>query len=119
MMPYKPGRPHKYNPSKPNSHEPPTEPGEYRIRNHKKQIKYIGIAANLNRRMKQHIYTGKFQTGGKNCDTFEYQIAGPGTQYEDLCEHERRKIKLHAPFDNKRGGGGGRRTMLNTSKKQD
>lgn len=117
MTPYGPGRPHKYDPSKPNSLQPPAAPGEYRIRNHKNQLKYIGIASDLKRRMKQHILTGEFDARAKKSDTFEYQLAKPGAQFEDLCRHERSKIALHNPLDNKRGGGGGRRTLLSTAEK--
>ena len=112
MIPYKPGRPHKYDPSKPHSLQPPALPGEYRIRNADQEITYIGIASNLNRRMKQHMKSGKMLIADKGGDTFEFQIAKAGTQFEDLCAHERNKIEKHHPKANKRAGGGGRRTWI-------
>ena len=118
MMPFRRGRPYKYNPANPHSSQPPAKAGEYRIKNAKNEIKYIGIASDLKRRMNQHKRSGKFQPGGRNGDVFEYQIAQPGAQFEDLCSHERNKIAQHNPTDNKRAGGAGRRTLLGVTKKQ-
>lgn len=56
---YKTGRPNKYNPSTGEGSKPPSEPGEYRIRDEKGNIKYIGETNDLNRRMNQHIRSGK------------------------------------------------------------
>jgi len=58
---YKPGRPKKYNPSTGEGHKPPSAPGEYRIRDDKGNIIYVGETNNLNRRMNQHIKSGKLK----------------------------------------------------------
>lgn len=61
MGTYKPGRPKKYNPTTGKGKMPPSKPGEYRIRNEKGEIVYIGETADLKRRMRQHINSGKLK----------------------------------------------------------
>lgn len=56
---YKPGRPNKYNPSTGEGKKPPSLPGEYRIRDEKGDIVYVGETNNLNRRMNEHKRNGK------------------------------------------------------------
>lgn len=58
---YKPGRPKKYNPSTGKGSKPPAKPGEYRIRNEKGEIIYVGETNNLRHRMNQHIESGKLK----------------------------------------------------------
>lgn len=58
---YKSGRPQKYNPSTGKGQEPPSKPGEYRIRDEAGNILYVGETCDLNRRMKQHIRSGKLK----------------------------------------------------------
>lgn len=58
---YKPGRPKKYDPSSGKGNKPPAEPGEYRIRNEKGEIVYVGETNNLRRRMNEHIRSGKIK----------------------------------------------------------
>lgn len=58
---YKSGRPRKYNPTTGRGKMPPSKPGEYRIRDEKGNIVYIGEASDLKRRMQQHIRTGKLK----------------------------------------------------------
>lgn len=62
MGTYKAGRPKKYNPSTGKGQAPPSKPGEYRIKDEAGNILYIGMTNDLNRRMKQHIRTGKLKT---------------------------------------------------------
>jgi hypothetical protein len=59
MSIYKPGRPNKYDPSSGGGRKPPQAPGEYRIRDEKGNIEYIGETSNLNRRMNEHRRSGK------------------------------------------------------------
>lgn len=59
---YKAGRPKKYNPSTGEGNMPPSKQGEYRIRDEEGKIVYIGETNNLQRRMKEHIKTGKLKT---------------------------------------------------------
>lgn len=56
---YKSGRPKKYDPSTGKGQKPPSEPGEYRIRDNYGKIIYVGETNNLHRRMRQHIKSGK------------------------------------------------------------
>lgn len=58
---YSRGRPKKYSPSTGKGQEPPSAPGEYRIRDEKGKIVYIGEASNLKQRMKQHLQSGKLK----------------------------------------------------------
>lgn len=61
MGTYKPGRPKKYDPSTGKGQEPPSKPGEYRIRDEAGNIVYIGETNNLKRRMKEQIKSGKIK----------------------------------------------------------
>lgn len=61
MGTYKSGRPTKYNPSSGSGTKPPSKAGEYRIRNEAGDIVYIGETNNLNRRMNEHIRSGKLR----------------------------------------------------------
>ncbi len=58
MAAYHKGRPHKYNVYTDKGYCPPAVVGEYRIRG-KNGLKYIGITNDLNRRMHEHMRTGK------------------------------------------------------------
>lgn len=61
MSLYKPGRPAKYEPNTGKGKEPPSKPGEYRIRDDETgEILYVGEACNLKRRMQQHKRNGRF-----------------------------------------------------------
>lgn len=105
---YKPGRPSKYNPSTKEGKEPPHKAGEYRIRDSSNQITYVGETNDLNRRMNEHVHTGKCRTG-KNADTFEYKEADRRSTSKTRRTHEQKKIKQHNPPLNKSKGGEGRR----------
>lgn len=58
---YNSGRPNKYNPSSGSGNKPPASPGEYRIRDDEGKIVYVGETNNLNRRMNEHIRSGKLK----------------------------------------------------------
>lgn len=60
---YKSGRPKKYNPTTGEGTKPPSKPGEYRIRDEDGNIVYVGETSNLNRRMNEHIRSGKLKKG--------------------------------------------------------
>ncbi len=107
MAIYKPGRPTKYNPTSGAGHRPPSMPGEYRIRDSKGNITYIGETNNLARRTGEHIRTGKLATGSAN-NTIEYKIADGRSTSLTRRKHEQDKIAQHAPFLNKSRGGEGR-----------
>ena len=62
MAVYKRGRPAKYDPTTKSGKKPPKEPGEYRIRDDSGKIIYIGETNNLERRMREHIRSGKLKT---------------------------------------------------------
>ncbi len=75
MAVYKPGRPHKYNPTTEKGSLPPMREGEYRIRDRNGNITYIGETNNLRRRMNEHIRSGKLPKGAGENSTFEYKLA--------------------------------------------
>ena len=58
---YSPGRPKKFNPTTGEGRTPPSAPGEYRIRDEKGKIVYVGETSDLNRRMHEHIRSGKLK----------------------------------------------------------
>lgn len=104
MSIYGPGRPCKYNPSTGSGQKPPAKPGEYRIRNSDGELKYIGESCDLNRRMNQHIQSGKLSAG----DTIEFKVASPDSTSQTRRLHEQQKIAQHNPPLNKSKGGEGR-----------
>lgn len=71
MSIYKPGRPNKFNPFAGKGSKPSKEPGEYRIRDKKGDLAYIGETNNLRRRMGEHKRFGKMSDGGDY--TFEWK----------------------------------------------
>lgn len=103
---YKPGRPHKYNPTTGRGDTPLHRAGEYRIRNGVGTISYVGETNDLNRRMHQHQRSGKLNTS--NGSTFEYMYADGRSTSVTRREHERAKIKQHNPSLNRSSGGEGR-----------
>ena len=108
MSVYKPGRPAKYNPSTGAGRKPPTSSGEYRICNDAGVIVYIGETNNLNRRMREHIRTGKLPTGAGCGSTIEYKVASADSTSATRRAHEQQKIAQHNPVLNKSRGGEGR-----------
>lgn len=108
MSIYKPGRPTKYNPTTGAGHEPPASSGEYRIRNDAGVIVYIGETNNLNRRMREHIRTGKLPTGAGCNSIIEYKVASADSTSATRRAHEQQKIAQHNPALNKSRGGEGR-----------
>lgn len=104
---YKAGRPQKYNPSTGKGQEPPQKAGEYRLRDSTGRITYIGEACDLKRRMKEHIRTGKLETGSSG-GTIEWKVADGRSTSRTRRIHERQKIEQHAPVLNKSKGGEGR-----------
>lgn len=105
MSVYKPGRPSKYNPASDTGKEPPHSPGEYRIRSTDSTIVYIGETNDLNRRMNEHIRSGKLPRDGS---TIEYQTADSRSTSRTRRIHEQQKIAEHNPSLNKSKGGEGR-----------
>ena len=108
MSIYKPGRPAKYNPTTGVGSKPPASPGEYRIRNGEGDIVYIGETNNLNRRMGEHIRSGKLPTGSGSNSTIEYKVADASSTSATRRAHEQQKIAQHKPTLNKSRGGEGR-----------
>ena len=104
MSIYKPGRPMKYRPEEDKGKKPPHWPGEYRIRDEEGAPKYIGETNDLDRRMKEHMRSGKL--GSR--DSFEYQCADRRSSSSTRRNHERKKIIQHSPYMNKSNGGEGR-----------
>ena len=112
MNTYKSGRPVEYDPfGSDTSKRPPKKKGEYRILRpskdgkSKRDIAYIGVTNDLERRMKEHMRSGKLCE--KN-PIFAYKVADGRSSQGRLNDHERRKIKQHAPPLNQRAGGAGR-----------
>ncbi len=104
MTKYKPGRLNKWNPTARKGSEPPKTAGEYRIRTGNNRMKYIGETNNLDRRINEHIKSGKIRKD----QTVEWQEAKGTSTSNTRRKHETGKIEKHKPFNNKRGGGGGR-----------
>lgn len=104
---YKPGRPTEVSPlDTNNTRKVPAKKGEYRILNSKtKEPAYIGVSKDLNRRMHEHIRSGKL--GGDNT-IFAYKTADGRASQDRINNHERAKIEQHKPPLNQRAGGGGR-----------
>lgn len=106
MKLYKSGRPTETRPLKDGGKKVPHAPGEYRIINEKtRKVEYLGYSCDMNRRMKQHIKTGKIS--GEN-SIFAYKKADGRASRDSLAEHERKKIAKHSPSLNQRAGGAGR-----------
>ena len=104
MSVYKSGRPNKYAPNAKKGKEPPSEPGEYRIRI-ESEIAYIGTSANMKNRMNAHVKSGKI---ANESDTFEWKQADKRYSDQSRKEHEKKKITQHKPLLNKSSGGEGR-----------
>ncbi len=83
---------------RPSSQDPPSEPGEYRIRDRDGNIKYIGTTGDLSRREYEHRHSGKYdpQAGEK----FEWQKCNPDVPSSQRYEHETEKIHRHDPPGN-------------------
>lgn len=81
----------------------PAKIGEYYIVR-KGRIFYIGKSVNLNRRMKEHLESGKLRKG----DIFYYRIARWGASQDALANHECKMIAKYKPYGNKSKGGEGR-----------
>ena len=109
MSIYKPGRPNKYNPSTDSGQKPPAKPGEYRMRDEKGRITYVGETNDLSRRTKEHIRTGKLATS----NTIEYKVADGRSSSRTRREHEQKSIAKHKPTLNKSKGGEGNRQESN------
>lgn len=107
MTLYKSGRPTEVSPlDSKNTNKVPSAKGEYRILNSKtKTPVYIGVTKDLNRRMHEHIRSGKI--GGDN-SIFAYKTADGRASQSRINDHERAKIEQHKPLLNKRAGGAGR-----------
>ncbi len=101
---YGPGRPMKFDPFSGAGRKPPSRPGEYRMRSASGAITYIGETNSINRRMHEHMRTGKLAPG---C-TLEYQLADGRSSSRTRRIHERAKIEQHNPLLNRSGGGEGR-----------
>lgn len=115
MSIYKPGRPKKYNPTTGAGQKPPSQPGEYRIRDNSGSISYIGETNNLARRTVEHIRSGKLSTGQAGVGTIEYKVADGRSTSNTRRAHERQKIAQHNPPLNKSRGGEGRPAGKNHS----
>ena len=105
MQLYKPGRPKEFRPLDGSLEKVPKAKGEYRILDKDKNTKYIGVTNNINRRMKQHIRSGKIS---EETPIFAFKLADGRASQERLNDHERLKIRQHEPELNRRAGGAGR-----------
>lgn len=101
---YRAGRPKKFDPISQQGHVPPHAPGEYRFRDENSVIMYIGETNDLNRRMHEHIRSGKLQAGY----TVEFQTADGRSSSRTRRGHEQAKIEQHSPVLNRSAGGEGR-----------
>ena len=105
MSIYKPGRPKEYHPLESSMEKLPSAKGEYRILNNERDVVYIGVTNKFNRRIKEHIRTGKICSENP---IVAFQPADGRASQSRINDHERQKIKQHSPKLNQRGGGAGR-----------
>ena len=101
---YNSGRPFKFNPFTGTGSKPPSRPGEYRMRDAKGIIAYIGETNNIKRRMREHMKSGKLKPGY----TLEFKLADRRSSSRTRRAHEQAKIAQHSPFLNRSIGGEGR-----------
>ena len=104
MSIYKPGRPAKYILATGAGIKPPSQSGEYRIRDTAGTIQYVGETCNLNQRMHEHVRTGKLAEGW----SIECKVANGRSTSATRRRHEQAKIEQHQPPLNKSKGGEGR-----------
>ena len=104
ILMYKQGRHIIYNPHTNYGKKPPRELGDYRIRNKKKKIMYVGKGILRDRCNAHKRKADKLKKG----DTFEWKIADGRSSSKTINEHEKNKIKKHKPPRNKSRGGEGR-----------
>ena len=105
MKTYKPGRPKEYRPLEGSLNQIPKAKGEYRILSKDKEVMYIGVSNNINRRVREHIRTGKICLDNP---IVACKKADGRAGQSRLNDHERQKIKQHDPKLNQRAGGAGR-----------
>lgn len=106
MFLYKPGRAKELRPLSDSKQRPPKAKGEYRILDsNTKEVLYIGVSNNLDRRMKEHIKTGKLN---QQAGIFAFKVADGRASQARINDHERNKINKHSPKLNQRAGGAGR-----------
>lgn len=106
MSLYKSGRAKELHPLTDSSQHPPKAKGEYRILNGEtKKPVYIGVSNDLDRRMREHMKTGRINAQNS---IFAFKVADGRASQQRLNNHEREKIKKHDPELNQRAGGAGR-----------
>ena len=106
MALYKPGRAKELHPLADSSQRPPKAKGEYRILNgNTKKPVYIGVSKDLDRRMHEHIKSGKIN---EQNSIFAFKVADGRASQKRINDHERVKIDKHSPELNQRAGGAGR-----------
>ena len=104
MSIYGAGRPAKFDPFAGTGRRPPNSPGEYRMRDRSGEIAYIGETNSINRRMHEHMSSGKLEPGF----TLEYKLADGRSTSRTRRVHEQSKIAQHEPYLNRSSGGEGR-----------
>ena len=74
------------------------------MRDENNAVAYLGETNNINRRMHEHMNSGKLQPNF----SFEYKIADGRSSSVTRRQHEREKIAQHTPYLNQSSGGEGR-----------
>ena len=105
MQIYKPGRPKEHRPLDGYLGCIPKAKGEYRILSKDREVMYVGVSNNINRRVKEHIKSGKINSDNP---IVAFKKADGRAGQSRLNDHERKKIKQHSPKLNQRAGGAGR-----------
>lgn len=105
---YKPGRPRSYVPATGKGSAPPGKPGIYRIRSAVGEILYIGETCDLNRRVREHIRSGKIRLTPGAPSRVEYKVADGRSTSRTRRQYEKKKIARHKPALNRSRGGEGR-----------
>ena len=73
-------------------------------------IAYLGITSNLYSRISQHRSVQQYYN--PTLHVVEYQIAQPGSDWDQLCQWEKAKIAQHSPELVTYIGGNGRRPAI-------
>lgn len=104
MAIHRPGRPKRFYPDEEKGNPPPDEPGLYRFGiPGEEKLEYIGESANLEKRLKQHLYSGKLKPGR----FFDWKKSDKRSTSKTRRNEEKRQIEKNKPTLNKSKGGEG------------
>ena len=100
------GRPKRWDPFTGQGSNPPSAPGEYRIRDSSGKVKYVGETNNIRRRIGEHMKKGKLKELGEG--TVDWMVASKSSDSSARRDHEKKSISKYSPDLNRSRGGEGR-----------